>query len=299
MRNSLAAIAAAGLTVLAAGQVQAHIGDQVFLVFEITQEDLADIDLKDASLDDWKDVIGDPSLGAADFFADPTVGEGAQYDPADLDYQIWLGWNEATNRLYCAVERFDNVYINEYAGGNAGLWRHDSFEFMIDGDHSGGSYNFNNLEDATDEEKQLNFNRQAQKYNGIYDTPDGKHVLYPGAGEWANDLPFLDSGGGSVGDNPTVSVLEFYVTPFDDLIWNNQDDSKVSELFPGKVVGLQLAMPDFDTEPSAYRAYHTLSGQASTFRYAERFVDARLVGAGGGTAVENAAWGRIKASFSD
>ncbi len=50
-----------------------------------------------------------------------------------------------------------------------------------------------------------------------------------------------------------------------------------------------------------YRSYQTLSGQAATFRFAERFVDARLVGADGdeGTAVENNSWARIKASFAE
>ena len=50
-----------------------------------------------------------------------------------------------------------------------------------------------------------------------------------------------------------------------------------------------------------YRAFHTLSGQAATWRFAERFVDGRLVGAGGdmGTAVEEDSWGRIKASLSE
>ena len=37
----------------------------------------------------------------------------------------------------------------------------------------------------------------------------------------------------------------------------------------------------------------TLSGQAAAWRFAERFVDARLVGAGGATAVEEDSWGRI------
>ena len=58
-------------------------------------------------------------------------------------------------------------------------------------------------------------------------------------------------------------------------------------------------MPDFDEEPQKYRGYHTLSGQAATFRFAERFVDARLVGAGEATAVADLSWARIKASFNE
>ena len=80
------------------------------------------------------------------------------------------------------------------------------------------------------------------------------------------------------------------------MIWNAPGDSKVSDLSDGKVIGFQISVPDFDVAPSEYRAFHTLTGQAATWRYAERFADGRLVGAGGGTAVEADSWGRIKAS---
>ncbi|MFP6647017.1 MAG: hypothetical protein VCF24_26165 [Candidatus Latescibacterota bacterium] len=274
----------------------AHIGEKVYLIFEIADADLPDIAF-DGSIDDWEDVVGPPSLITTDFFQDPTVGAGAQYDPADLDYRIWLAWNQTGNHLYGAVDRLDNVYINEYAGGNPGAtWQQDSVEFMVDGDHSGGSYNRNN-EDLSDEDKKRHFNAQAQKYNFTFDVPDERWGGYPGGAAWANELPYLSAFGRSTGTNPTRSILEFYVTPFDDLVLS-EDDSQVSPLTPGKVIGLQIAMPDYDTAPLDYQAYHTLSGQAATFRFAERFVDARLVGADGATAVEDASWARIKAAVA-
>ena len=258
----------------------------------------ADLDITDISVADWEDVVGDPSLVATDFYADPTVGEGAQYDPADMDYRIWLGWNGSSSTMHMAMERVDDVYINEYAGGDLGqLWRHDAIEFMLDGDHTGGDYTGSADENWTEEEKKFNNNRTAQQYVAIADTPDGRHVGYQGAGaEWVNALPYADGGGGSVGEGPTTSIFEFYVTPFDDLIWNSPDDSKATNLVDGGIIGFQISVPDFDIEPSNYRAFHTLTGQAATWRYAERFADGRLVGAGGGTAVESDSWGRIKAS---
>lgn len=60
-----------------------------------------------------------------------------------------------------------------------------------------------------------------------------------------------------------------------------------------------IAMPDFDTAPQEYRGYHTLSGQAATFRFAECFVDGQLVGADDETSVADLSWARIKASFSE
>ena len=302
MRKSLFGVLVLALVLGLAGGASAHIGDTVYLLFEIADADIADIDLRDQSLDDWLDVVGDPSLLATDFFADPTVGEGAQYDPADMDYQVWLGWNGGTSTLWCAIERIDDKYVNEYAGGNLGeLWRHDSIEFMLDGDHSGGEYGFNagNCgEGCTEEDVFLINNRQAQQYVAIADAPDGRHVGYLGAGsDWVNALPYADGGGGTTGESPAVSVMEFYCTPFDNLIYNSPGDSEASTLVPNGIIGFQLSIPDFDEAPSTYKAFHTLTGQAATWRYAERFADGRLIGAGGGTAVEDNSWGRIKASF--
>lgn len=296
MKRALLAMAMA--LGLATG-ASAHIGDKIYLIFEIADGDRSSLDLRDASVSDWEDVVGDPSLVATDFYADPTVGEGAQYDPADMDYRIWLGWNGKAGVVYMAMERVDNVYINTYPGGNLGdLWSYDAIEFMLDGDHTGGDYTGSADANWTDDEKKLNNNRTAQQFVAIADSPDGRKVGYLGAGaDWVNALPYADGGGGSSGQGPTTSVMEFYITPFDDLIWNSPGDSKASKLFSGKTIGFQISCPDFDTAPREYRAFHTLTGQAATWRYAERFADGRLVGGGGATAVESESWGRVKASF--
>lgn len=93
MRRSLFVLIAMGLILSLAGGASAHIGDRIFLLFEVEDVDIADIDLTDGSIEDWEDVFGDPSFYPTDLYADPTVGDGAQYDPADLDYCIWIGWN--------------------------------------------------------------------------------------------------------------------------------------------------------------------------------------------------------------
>ncbi len=94
-------------------------------------------------------------------------------------------------------------------------------------------------------------------------------------------------------------VLEIYVTPYDDIIATEQEGSVATDLLFGNVIDFQIAMPDFDTAPQAYRGYHNLSGQAATFRFAERFIDGRLIGSGGATAVADQSRARIKASFND
>jgi len=299
MRKSLVGLIAIGLVCGLTSGASAHIGEDVYLLFEYSAADLADIDLSDGSIEDWEDVIGEPAFLPTDMYADPTVGDGAQYDPADLDYRIWLGYNGASGHMWFAMERVDNVYFGrEYDGSSP--WNYEAIECMLDGDHTGGDYTGSANPDWTAEEQTLNNNRHAQQYIAVADDPSGRHVFYLGAGaEWVNDVPYADGGGISIGDGPTESVIEFYCTPFDDLIWDSPADSKATPLTDGKIIGFQISCPDTDQGPGQDRAFHTISGQAATWRYAERFVDGRLVGAGGATAVEDNSWGRIKASLSE
>ena len=64
---------AMGLIVGLTSGASAHIGEQVYLLFEASEADMADIDLRDADIADWEDVVGDASLVTTDFFQDPTV----------------------------------------------------------------------------------------------------------------------------------------------------------------------------------------------------------------------------------
>ena len=276
-------LVAMGLILGLTSGASAHIGEQIFLLFEIADEDIGDLDFTDGTVEDWEDVVGDPQLVTTDFYQHPDVGDGAQYDPEDLDYRIWLGWNGNLGTIWFAIERTDNVYFGrEYSGRSP--WNYEATELMLDGDHSGGDYTGSANQDWTAEEQKLNNNRTAQQHFAVADAPSGRHVFYFGAGsEWVDDVPYADGGGVSIGDGPTVSIIEFFCTPFDDLIWNSPDDSVPSPLFEDKVIGLQITIPDTDQAPGTDRAFHTLSGQAATWRFADRFVDARLVSAVGGT----------------
>ena len=275
-------LVAIGLILGLTSGTSAHIGEQVFLLFEIADEDIGDLDFTDGSIEDWEDVVGDPHFLPTDLYQDPTIGDGAQYDPADLDYRIWSGWNATSGTIWFAIERTDNAYFGREYSGN-GPWNYEAVELMLDGDHTGGDYTASANSNWTDEERILNNNRTAQQYFAVADDPSGRHVSYMGAGEWVNDLPYADGGGVSMGEGPTVSITEFFCTPFDDLIWNSPDDSIPSPLFEGKIIGLEISIPDTDQAPGTDRAFHTLSGQAATWRFADRFVDFRLVGAVGGT----------------
>ncbi len=204
-----------------ASAVHAHIGDEIYPFYELLDEDLHRIDLADGSIEDWYDVLGEPSLTAADFYY-----PYSSYDPGNCDFRFWLGWHRRSGTLWVAMERFDDIYLNNYAGKilEAGLpkmfrptmFRWDSyFSFMVDGDHSGGRYLFgrNSCDGCTVEETRLLNNRQAQHYLAIAETTDGQHVGYDGAGEWVVREPYAAAGGGVLGATPVTTVTEMKVTP--------------------------------------------------------------------------------------
>ena len=295
-----------------ASAVHAHIGDEIYPFYELLDEDLDRIDLTDGSVEDWYDVLGEPSLTASDFYFGYS-----HYDPASCDNRFWLGWHRRSGTLWVAMERFDDIYHNNYAGESIEGWISPTmhlwdsyFSFMVDGDHSGGRYwySLNSCEGCTVEEAKVLNNRQAQRYLAIAETADGQHVDYVGASEWVVREPYAAAGGGVLGATPTVTVTELKVTPFDDLIYNDEAASAASELYPGKTIGFTIHTIDNDaTEYSdgmGPSSDQRLSTEVWGTRFADFFVDGLLVGAGqdpsqydGASAVEPSSWARIKASF--
>ncbi len=297
-----------GLVLGLLGGAEAQESERLYPFVELTDADLAQIDVTDGSIDEWKDLLGEPTLTALDFQTRP---DKAPYDPADMDYRVWLAWHGATHRIYVAVERSDDIFINNYEGDEipecVSMIGHDSsVGFSVDGDASGGQYSFGPTEIKDDEERQLLNGQHAQNYNALGDiSGSGSHVClgYSRAKEgWFNLPPYAEGGGASFGAHPTLSVTEFYVTPFDRLIWNSPAESVVSMLSPGTLIGFILAIPDYEAEGELARGWHFISGQDQWpgLWNADFFARGLLVGPGGeipDSAVESVTWGRIKATF--
>ena len=79
------------LPLVAPGAAHAHIGDQVYPFFELPDEDLDRIDLTDGSVEDWSEVIGEPSLTASDFF-----WLFGAYDLSEVDFRISVSYTHLT-----------------------------------------------------------------------------------------------------------------------------------------------------------------------------------------------------------
>ena len=315
MKPLLIVLGIAGLLLGLVSGTEAQQSERVYPFFELTDEDVAMIDIHDGSIDDWLDVLGEPTLTALDFWADPRF---EPYHPVDLDFRIWLAWHRSTNHIYVAMERSDDIYVNEYqhldlynVPSTSIMMRHDSsMKFSIDGDHSGGQYRFSG---GILKLLQLS-NQHAQAYNAlgdILDDGDGPHVFLHPQGrysDWFLYPPYTDGGGRSFGENPTISVTEFYVTPFDRLVYNSPEENMVSELFPGKIIGFVIGIPDHDSGVGEFESYHYVAHEDYILRPygiddADTFALGVLLGPGGKmpeegvSAVESITWGRIKETF--
>ena len=250
----------------------AHQGDRIIPIYEITDEMLELIDFNDGMIQEWDDLF-EPSLGTLDFTAytsDEKTNdrEIVSYDPSDLDFRIWLGWNAMHDRLFVSIQAADDYHaIREKF-----TQPQDGLQFSIDGDHSGGQYVFfsgpryresMNHAQIYSAPSVLDMNMSV----GLFHDPEGL--------EFVDDFPYADGSEGAVGENPVFWTLEFYVTPFDALTWNDHEGSMASELIAGEVVGFFIWVIDNDTESETlYRIDDAfLRGEGNPAEDANYFVD--------------------------
>ena len=175
--------------------------DRIYPIMQLTDRDVAEIDVTDGSVEDWEYIVGEPTLTPLDFAQ--TFGDS--YDPSDMDFRIWLGWHDATDRIFFAMERVDDVYVNEFdredENENEVMVFHDSsVEFAVDGDHSGGAV----FPEESPEERVW----QAQVFNALGEVFDGGSQVglvphaYLLSAEWLIQPPFAHGGGAVVGGIP-------------------------------------------------------------------------------------------------
>ena len=313
MKYSLSVVLALALIGGLVASIQAQ-QTRVYPFIELTDADLARIDLHDGSIDDWLDVLGEAHVTALDF-----ESFEESYDPVDVDFRLWMGWHDATNRIYVAMERADDIYVNGFdrESGFPFMNYHDSgIDIMVDGDAGrdprdpiplGANFEIT-------EEWYLLYARDSQWYSAIAETfDDGPHlqlINYHGSlpandyGNWYEQPPYTEGGGTHFGERPTISITEFYITPFDVFVWNDPQVTQISDLFPGKLINFRIAIGDYEGAQDGNGLYtregfYRLQGIGWP-----GWSDGLLLGPGGAipeiedTAVESVTWGRIKASFN-
>ena len=288
--------------------------DRIFPIMQLTDRDVAEIDVTDGSVDDWEYIVGEPTLTPLDF-AQTT---GRSYDPADMDFRIWLGWHDATDRIFFAMERIDDVYVNKFDREDdfmrVMVFHDSSVAFAVDGDHSGGEL-FPGQYSGEPSEDWLQDVLEAQVFTALGEVFDGGSQvrLFPSSihvsADWFSRPPFAHGGGAVFGGSPIGSVTEFYVTPFDRFVATDPEDSDVSDLFGGKIIGFNIEIPDVDALVGDGRPHwetiHLLAAPRSDAEHllkmsADDFADGVLVTPDGlsseDSAVESDSWGLIKAT---
>ena len=186
---------------------------------------------------------------------------------------------------------------------------------MVDGDHSGGQYGFRGDAYSETERRRRTYS-QAQSYTAYPENLQDGRLLTVGRQllTWITRPPWAEYGGWQVGESPNLSAVEFFVTPWDGLVYDDPVRSRRSVLEPGRIIGFQLIAHDGDRPNFASGTYalavptvreHVSDGDFSYSHtmFAENFVDGELVPchhadcSGATTAVKQDSWGRIKASF--
>lgn len=260
-----------------------HVGERVFLVQELPTADLPD--LHDGTLEDWEAALPFQAFDITDM---GHAGFGDQpLDPEDIAARVFLAWNDRAQQLYVAIEFVDDV-------GD----RRDQFRLMLDGDHSGGAY-----DPAPTVREGLEERTQAQSYDVATYPQDSAEALSRRSGltGWAYHEPWVDLGHATLGEAPAQSIVEMAITPWDAMV-EAADGSRRSQLVAGRVIGLQLAFPDFDEDletvwsiGGATVGSSGFDGTANAFADAELIACDRLDCSGTRTAVAPDSWARIKA----
>lgn len=273
----------------------AHLGDTIGIAWEIAPADMPDVN--DESLEDWEAVLPGASLDQGDFsnlvFRDD--------DPSDFAFRIFIGWNDESQQLALAFERLDDRLITQL----------DRMAIMIDGDHSGGRYVF--WGDEFSEAETAESYSQAQSYGLVADPQQDVYLTHSGpAAHWAAVFPYTYANGFQIGDEPSYSVVELVITPWDRLTAEGPETSRRTVLRPGGIIGLDIALSDVDEPPvdgsapvsNFYKLAPQGNPQGGSSVWAGDFADVELVpcslpGCSGdlGSAVQFDSWARVKASL--
>ena len=127
-------------------------------------------------------------------------------------------------------------------------------------------------------------------------------------GDWWSRPPYGDGGGSANGENPTVWVVEFYVTAFDMLLWKEPESSLASDLRAEEIIGFSINVNDVDLDSDdgirriqdlyvlgSFSGFHELLG---TLQLSDGILLPAASAGDDGSVAEGTTWGRIKASLA-
>ena len=197
----------------------------------------------DGNADDWNIVPDSYTVGMDQLWDDSGKHEIA--DSKNLDVKVKVGWVKGMNRIYVLYEAYDNYWDFSLPG-----LHNDTFEFVVDGDQSGGPFidRFHPNKDLSIMDAYFSFHGvQAQNYH-IFTPAEGKDwTLVWGSQPWIKDLPYANSAykyNFKPGESGKLT-LEFWITPFD-YAGNDPSRAVKSILTENKNISLCWAIIDYD-----------------------------------------------------
>ncbi len=285
-------------------EVQAH--DPPDFIGAVWQWPETHLPVLDADLSEW-DIIPEEfwitEQSVVQSTARPWIYTG-DLDVSSISFRWIPTWNEETNRIYWAYERFDD----KYQLGN------ESIETTVDADHSGGS--FWDLEGQTDEEKARQRGRHAQISHYWFDNGQARegewNWFWMTQATWYDTPPYSDHAYWFSGTAPNSFEEmrqrgEWWSVYWDDFNWEDPTGSVLHDFEQDEIIGLTGHVFDTDAELADDCNCHSrwaISPNVESFGDADFLADWVLLGVDESafegvapTAVEDNTWGQIKASF--
>jgi hypothetical protein len=244
-----------------------------FKIFQFPPDKIPRIDGK---ADDWEIVPKDYIIGI-DELEDTVGGHGTNYNRADLDVKVRVGWVKGMNQLYFLYEAYDDYWDFSHPD-----LHNDIFELVVDGDLSGGPFIkhmhpfFKKPEDA-----HFSFHGvHAQNYHIFTPALDKDWAMVWGCQPWIKELPYANAAY-SYDFKPGQSgklVLEFWITPFDFAPAEGPDRAVITQLKENQLIGLSWSILDYDDEKAErFKAFWNLSHKTTMYGNASDLCAFRLM----------------------
>lgn len=244
-----------------------------FKIFQFPPDRIPRIDGKS---DDWDMVPVEYRIGL-DQLAETVVGKGTNYNRADLDVTVRVGWVKGMNQLYFLYEATDDYW--DFSRPDL---HNDIFEVVVDGDLSGGPLikhlhpHFKKPEEA----HPLFHGVHAQNYH-IFTPAEGKDwAMVWGAQPWIKDLPYANAAYSYAfrPGQPGRLTLEFWITPFDHASPEGPGRSVVTSLVENRVLAMSWAVLDYDdVKAERYNGFWNLSHKTTMYGNASDLCAFRLM----------------------
>lgn len=221
----------------------------------------------DGDLSDWE-LVGDEyaqdTYGLIEY--NRKIGRG--YDPHNMDVRVRTGYNVSANRIYVAVEYWDDFHnFDRVVTDGKALGNDDIFELVVDADNSGG--------DFIDGLDPRHMSTHTQNYHIYFHERDGEHVWVWGPQHWLGEAPYAQwaSRYGKPHGSAGLSTLEFYVTPFNYAHPAGSRLSAPSQLAVGDTIGLDYSILDRDDDEGQVVKFWALADTVLMYRDADFLPD--------------------------